>query len=72
MNVCERTNSATTGSSYRSKRLQGFTLIEFIIAIMMVSLFVSFASLNLTGLFSRNTFKAQVTERRKATGDMKF
>jgi len=56
------TNNALAGASYRSKRPQGFTLAEFIIAIMMVSLFVSFASWNLTGLFSRNTFKAQVQE----------
>ncbi len=43
-------------------RINGFTLIELIIVVLMVSLFVLLAVVNLFGLLGRNTFRAQVQE----------
>ncbi len=41
---------------------QGFTLTELIVVVVMVSLFVLLATVNLSGLLTRNTFKAQAHE----------
>jgi prepilin-type N-terminal cleavage/methylation domain-containing protein len=40
----------------------GFTLTEFIVVVLIVSLFVLLAVTNLSGLLRRNTFKAQANE----------
>ncbi|MFC1738210.1 Tfp pilus assembly protein FimT/FimU [Planctomycetota bacterium] len=43
-------------------RMRAFTLIEFIIVIMMISLFLLLAVLNFSEVFARNSFKAQIQE----------
>ncbi len=43
-------------------RMRAFTLIEFIIVIMMISLFLLLAVLNFSEAFARNSFKAQIQE----------
>lgn len=40
----------------------GFTLAESVVVVFIVSLFVIFAQMNLTGLLRKNTFKAQVQD----------
>ena len=40
----------------------GFTLIEFVIATVMVGMFVYLAQVRLFGLLRRNTFRAQIQE----------
>jgi len=41
---------------------RGFTLIELIVVVLVVSLFVLLAAVNLSGLLKRSTFKAQANE----------
>ena len=43
-------------------RIRGFTLTELIVVVLIVSLFVLLAMMNLSGLLIRNTFKAQTQE----------
>ena len=43
-------------------RYSGFTLTEAIVVVVLVSLFVLLAQMNLLGLLTRNTFKAQAQE----------
>ncbi len=43
-------------------RIHGFTLIELIVVVVVVSLFVLLAAVNLSGLFQRSTFKAQAQQ----------
>lgn len=43
-------------------RMRAFTLVEFIIVIMMISLFLLLAVLNFSEAFARNSFKAQIQE----------
>jgi len=49
-----------TGAIRNTRR--GFTLTELVVVILMVSLFVMLAQVNLFGLLRRNTFRAQVQE----------
>ena len=44
------------------RRYPGFTMTELIIVVLMVSLFVLLAEVNLSGLLRKNTFKAQVQD----------
>jgi len=41
---------------------RGFTLIELIVVVLVVSLFVLLAAVNLSGLLKKSTFKAQANE----------
>ncbi len=41
---------------------KGFTLTELIVVVMIISMFVFMAQINLFGLFTRNTFRAQTRE----------
>jgi len=53
--------SKCTGALTHS-RIHGFTLTELIVVVLIVSLFVLLAMMNLSGLLIRNTFKAQTQE----------
>jgi len=53
--------SKCTGALTHS-RIRGFTLTELIVVVLIVSLFVLLAMMNLSGLLIRNTFKAQTQE----------
>ena len=44
------------------QRVRGFTLTELVIVILIMSLFVLLAMMNLSGLLRKNTFKLQVNE----------
>ena len=46
----------------RSRTREGFTLAELIGVVVIISLFVVLAQINLFGLLGRNTFKAQIQE----------
>ena len=48
--------------SFTHPRIHGFTLTELIVVIVMVSLFVLLAQMNLFGLLRKSTFRAQVQE----------
>ncbi len=43
-------------------RIRGFTLTELIVVVLLVSLFVLLAMMNLSGLLTRSTFRAQAHE----------
>jgi len=43
-------------------RIHGFTLTELIVVILIISLFLLLAMVNLFGLLGKSTFRAQVQE----------
>lgn len=61
---CERFDASSHSVLYASGdfRIRGFTLTELIVVVLLVSLFVLLASMNLSGLLTRSTFRAQAHE----------
>jgi len=57
-------DALTRSSIYSSthSRSRGFTMTELIVVVLIVSLFVLLAHINLFGLLRKNTFRAQVQE----------
>jgi prepilin-type N-terminal cleavage/methylation domain-containing protein len=57
-------DALTCSSIYSSthSRSRGFTMTELIVVVLIVSLFILLAHINLFELFRKNTFKAQVQE----------
>jgi prepilin-type N-terminal cleavage/methylation domain-containing protein len=57
-------NALTHSVFYSSThwRIRGFTLTELIVVVLLVSLFVLLAMMNLSGLLTRSTFRAQAHE----------
>lgn len=56
-----RCNRRSKQYAIRNTR-SGFTMTELVVVILMISLFVMLAQINLFGLLRRNTFRAQIQE----------
>ena len=59
---CANVPSNQRFSTTARHRVRGFTLTELVVVILIISLFVLFAAMNLFGLLRKNTFKLQVNE----------
>jgi prepilin-type N-terminal cleavage/methylation domain-containing protein len=62
MRKCANAKMSKCTGALTHSRIHGFTLTELIVVVLIVSLFVLLAMMNLSGLLIRNTFKAQTQE----------
>jgi len=62
MRKCVNAKMRRCAEGLTDSRIHGFTLTELIVVVLIISLFVLLAQMNLFGLLRRNTFKAQVQE----------
>ncbi len=58
-NCVPRISNLVSRAKYNSR---GFTLTELIVVVLVISMFVLLAQVNLFGLLTKNSFKAQVQE----------
>ena len=57
-----RTSTAQMHTDFINRKHQGFTLTEAMIALVIVSLMVLITTMNLKGLYRKNSFKGQVQD----------
>ena len=62
MRKCVNAKMRECADAPTHSRIQGFTLTETIVAVVIISLFVLLAQMSLLGVLRRSTFKAQVQE----------
>jgi len=62
MGKCVNAKMRECAGELTHPRIHGFTLTELIVVILIISLFVLLAVVNLSGLLARSTFKAQARE----------
>lgn len=62
MPTCTAQTPISYNRSARAGRRSGLTIVELMVAVLMVSLFVAFGQMNLSGFLRRHKFKFQAQE----------